>query len=165
MTVKGPFIGAGALTALGAVSTHPAWPRRRLTVWGLGLLFLSGAGRVLVGFASEDAHLALHSLGALFGLAGANIGIVLLGAARWRTAAALSLVAGLVGLASFVLFPTPAAAGAAGAVERLAAYPTYIWLMGIGAYLLVSGRRWAPAAPTSAPGQEGSVPDTRAPLT
>jgi hypothetical membrane protein len=147
------FVVSGLLTLAGAVGTWRAWPRRRLSTVGLVLLVLAGAGEVLVGFRPENVDIALHGIGALFGIGGANVGVLLLGAAVWRAQrwiAILSLAVGTVGVVSFLLLGSAPSLGLGiGLVERLAGYPVVVWMVAIGGYLLwsaaSSGRRPAVA--------------------
>jgi hypothetical protein len=136
------FVLTGLLMLGGAVATRRAWPRRRLTTAGLVMLVLAGAGEVLVGFRPENVSLGLHALGAIFGIAGANVGVLLLAGAVWRTApwtAILSLVVGVLGLVSFLLFVSAPSVGVGtGLVERLAGYPVVVWMIVIGCFLLWS---------------------------
>lgn len=143
--MNGTFIVSGLLTIAGAVLTRRAWPRRRLTTAGLALLVLAGAGQALVGFCPENEDLALHSVGAVFGIAAANLGLLLLGAGVWRTeprwVAILSLAAGAVGLVCFGLQGAAPSLGLGiGLVERLAVYPIVLWMIAVGAYALRSAR-------------------------
>src|SRR5947209_358560 len=73
------FVVSGLLTLAGAVGTRRAWPKRRLTAVGLVLLGLAGAGQVLVGFRPENVDITLHGVGALFGIGGGDLGVVLVG--------------------------------------------------------------------------------------
>lgn len=133
------FVVSGILTSAGALGTWPAWPRRRLVAIGLALLVLAGAGQVLVGLRPENTSIALHGVGALFGLAGANLGVLLLGAGLWRVrrqAAVLSMLVGVVGLISFFTFSSQPFGLGVGLVERMAGYPVVIWMIVAGAFLL-----------------------------
>jgi hypothetical membrane protein len=136
------FVVTGLLMLGGAVGTRRAWPRRRLTTAGLVLLVLAGAGEVLAGFRPENVSLGLHAIGAVFGIAGANVGVLLLAIAVWRTApwtAILSLVVGVLGLVSFLLFGSVPSVGlGTGLVERLAGYPVVVWMIVVGCFLLWS---------------------------
>lgn len=138
--MNGMFVLAGLLTLAGAVLTRRAWPRRRLTAAGLVLLGLAGAGEVLVGFRPENVDIALHELGAVFGIGGANVGVILLGAGVWRARrwiAIFSLAAGVLGVAGFLLLSSAPSLGLGiGLVERLAGYPVVAWMMVVGGYLL-----------------------------
>jgi hypothetical membrane protein len=142
------FIVTGLLTAAGAIGTWPAWPRRRLTTLGLLLLVLAGAGEVLVGLRPENISFVLHTVGTVFGLAGANLGLVFLGAVLWRPrrwTAVLTIAIGLVGLISFLTFNVVSSLGlGVGLEERLVGYPAVLWLMAAGIYLLWSDKTSGP---------------------
>jgi len=145
------FVVSGLLTLAGAVGTRRAWPKRRLTAVGLVLLGLAGAGQVLVGFRPENVDITLHGVGALFGIGGGNLGVLLVGLGVWRAdrlMGVLSVVVGVVGLVAFVLLGSAQALGLGiGLVERVAGYPLVAWLIGAGAFLFWSatsaGRRRA----------------------
>lgn len=79
--MNGAFIATGLLSLLGIIGSYHAWPRRRLTTGGLAVLALVGVGEILAGLAPENVNPGLHVAGALLGLLGANIGLLLLGAA------------------------------------------------------------------------------------
>jgi hypothetical membrane protein len=142
------FVVAGLLTLAGAALTWRAWPRRRLTTVGLVLLCLAGAGEVLVGFRPENVDIGLHELGAVFGIFGANVGVLLLGAGAWRArrwVAILSLAVGAVGVAGFLLFSAaPSFRFGIGLVERVAGYPVVVWMIVVGGFLLRSALREGP---------------------
>jgi hypothetical membrane protein len=141
------FVVAGILMLLGAVATWPAWPVRRLTVAGLALLALGGAGQALAGLCPENVDLGLHTLGAVFGIGGANIGVLLLGLAVWRVHrpfGMVSLLVGAVGLAGFLLLGSAPSMGLGiGTVERIAGYPLGTWTIAVGVFLLWSAAQQA----------------------
>jgi hypothetical membrane protein len=152
--MNGTFVACGLLVLLGAVLARRAWPRRRLTTFALALLVLGGAGQVLVGFRPENVDLGLHTLGAVFGIAGSDLAVLLLGIVLWGTsrwAALLSVLAGAIGLVCFVLTGSAAAGTVAvgvGTVERIAGYVPVVWMILVGAFLLraaLAERRPAPA--------------------
>jgi hypothetical membrane protein len=154
------FIVAGLLTLLGVVGARSAWPKRRLSVWGLALLALSGAGEILAGLAPENVSPGLHLLGAFLGIPGANIGLPLLGLAVWRARRWISIFSlglGAVGLFGFVIAPSTGMG--LGIAERLAGYPVDVWMLVLGVFLLSARHAGAPSRPTDLP--EG-VADTRA---
>ncbi len=97
---------------------------------------------MLVGFRPENVSLGLHALGAVFGIGGANVGVLLLAVAVWRTSpwtAIISLVVGVLGLVSFLLFVSAPTIGlGTGLVERLAGYPVVVWMIVVGCFLLWS---------------------------
>lgn len=151
--MNGTFVVCGLLVLLGAILTRRAWPRRRTTTVALALLVLGGAGQVLVGFRPENVDLGLHGLGAVFGIAGSDLAVLLLGIVLWRTsrwAALVSILAGAAGLVCFVLTvsATSGVAVPVGTVERIAGYVPVVWMILVGAFLLraaLAERRPVPA--------------------
>jgi len=139
------FVVCGLLSLAGPLLTWRAWPARRLTAAGLALLALGGAGEVLVGLRPENVNIGLHGLGAAFGIGGANLGVLLLGAGVWSArwwVAILSLVVGAVGVVCFLLLGSAPSLGlGVGLVERLAAYPLVVWQIVVGGFLLWSATR------------------------
>jgi hypothetical membrane protein len=130
------FILTGGLLLLGLFLTRSTWPRRRLTIWGLGFLILAGVGKIVVGLAPENANLILHLLGSL-GIPCASIGMLLLGFAtlgtrRW--VALFSLALGALGLLGLLLGNLVVAAlgHGRGAAERVADYPVVVWMIVLG---------------------------------
>jgi hypothetical membrane protein len=134
------FVISGLLTLLGAIATRHAWPRRRLTSWGLVFLALAGAGQILVGLRPDNVDIRLHALGALFGIPGSNIGMILLGAATWRARPAIGILSGVCGIVGLIGCLLTGAGVSAGAAERLAAYPPVLWTILLGGFLLWSAR-------------------------
>jgi hypothetical membrane protein len=122
--MNGTFVVVGLLHTIGAIATRRAWPPRRLATAGLVLLAIAGTGLTLAGLSPENVDLGLHSLGAVYGIVGLNVAMVLLGAVLLRAArglGVLALAAGVVGLVGFVLFtnaPLPV-----GFTERIAVFP------------------------------------------
>lgn len=140
--MNGMFIVTGLLFLLGIIGTRRAWPRRRLSIWGLAFLALAGAGEILAGLMPENVNLGLHVLSALLGIPGASISLLLLGTAVWRGqrwVGIFSQLCGTVGLFGF--FIAPSIGLAAGAAERLASYPTAVWMIVLGGFLLWSASR------------------------
>jgi hypothetical membrane protein len=134
------FVITGLLMALGAVASWPGWPRRRRSAAGLILLVLGGAGQALAGLRPEDVDLGLHSVGALFGILGSSVGVLLLGLSVRPARPALgylSLLVGFAGMVGFVLTAVaPGMRVGVGLAERLAVYPTVIWLIAVGVWLV-----------------------------
>lgn len=144
------FILTGVVLLLGLYLTRDIWPRRRLTTWGIMFLTLAGIGKIIVGLDPENVRLFLHSLGAL-GIPFANIGILLLGLAVWRTRRGVDLfsvglgILGLLGyLALLALSATPHGVGAA---ERVADYSMIVWMVVLGIGLVLGARSVIGAPP------------------
>lgn len=150
------FIVAGLLTLLGVVGTRSVWPKRRLSVWGLALLALSGAGEILVGLAPENVNLGLHLLGTFPGILGANVGVFLFGFAVWRArrwVGIFSLALGAVGLFGFLI--APSVGMSVGVAERLGGYPVDAWKIVLGVFLLSVARAGIPRRRAVFPGEKG----------
>ena len=140
--MNGMFIVTGLLFLLGILGTRRAWPRRRLTIWGLVFLALAGAGEILAGLMPENVNPGVHVFSALLGIPGASLSLLLLGTAVWRGQrwwGSFSLLCGTVGLFGF--FIAPSTGLATGVAERLASYPTTVWMMVLGGFLLWSAAR------------------------
>jgi hypothetical membrane protein len=131
------FVIAGVLTVLGAILLWRGryWVRRTLVAVGLCLMIGNGLGKLAVGLAPENENIALHALGAL-NIPIGSIAIVLLGLAMLKTTRVIgifSLVVGVLGFVSFVLFVGGHYLGLGiGGMERLAEYPAEIWLGVLG---------------------------------
>jgi hypothetical membrane protein len=129
------FVATGILMLLGLYLIRPAWPGGRLARWGAALFALAGIGKIIVGLAPGNVNYGLHSLGGL-GVILANIGMILLGSAasgtndRWMPR--LSVFLGVLGLAGEVFFFAHRAFGGAGAAERVADYPVFVWMIVLG---------------------------------
>jgi hypothetical membrane protein len=135
---NGLLIAVGALN-IGAGYLLYRWHRR---AWIMGIYVLAGLGAAGAGLLPLDTGTA-HSLFALFGFLFFNLealatAVVLRGPMR-----ALSLVAGLIGLAYVVVMVigdsgNPAIFGAIGhgGSERMIVYPAMLWTLVLGGYLL-----------------------------
>jgi hypothetical membrane protein len=138
------FIAAGVLILLGVYLTRSVWPRRRLTTWGMVLLAVAGVGKITVGLVPENTVILLHFLGALAGILGALVGILLLGLATWSTrrgVAVASLALALIGLLGPVI--TKVATGGLrdyGLFERLTEGSIFAWLALTGVVFLLAPR-------------------------
>lgn len=149
------FVLTGLLILGGLFLTRGAWPRRRLTTWGLVFLFVAGAGTILIGLSPENVNVPLHLLGALNIPAG-NIAMLLIGLAVRRDRPGLALASvllggvGLLGLLSGP--PLVALTGHGGGLaERIALYPLIVWMVAVGLSLVRSSARPASIRPTYSP--------------
>ena len=139
VVMNSTFVVVGLLLVVGAVALRRAWPQRRLTTVATVLLALAGAGQLLAGLSPEDVNGGLHVLGALFGIPLPPIAILLLAASVGpvdRMAGVLSVTLGLAGVVGLALMIAAPGLLGAGASERLAAYPTYVWTIAIGSIVL-----------------------------
>jgi hypothetical membrane protein len=145
------FIAAGILILLGVYFTRNAWPRRRLAIWGLALLALSGLGKIVIGFVPENKSLLFHEAGGI-GIPLSIVGILLLGLAVRQThprVARFSVLLAGLGVVGLVVGILATAIGHGhGAAERLEAYPAFVWaiVLGISFLLLTWSRQSARSA-------------------
>lgn len=135
------FVVVGSFHILGAVAAYRAWPRRTLSAAGLVALRVAGAGLIVAGLNPENVRAAAHTIGALVGLIGLNLAMILLGAAiapskRWL--AVMAVAAGCVGFIGLVLFLSASSAIPRGVAERLADWPGGAMVVVMGVYLLAS---------------------------
>lgn len=140
------FILLGLMILSGGALGRSAFPRGWFRAVGLTLLWLAGAGIILVGVYPENENIELHRLGAAGHFVLGNLAMVILGIAlmqsRDRHALAVySIVSGVVGLVATALFINDHFLGLGiGGMERVAAYPLPLWL-------IVVGLCWARHAP------------------
>jgi hypothetical membrane protein len=139
------LVASGVLMLLGLYFTRRAWPKRRLTAWGLGLLTVAGLCTIVVGLNPENENLRFHLVGAL-NIPAANTALLLLGLAAWGTrhrVAWLSIALGVLGWLGLPLGILLLVVGGhgGGLAERVALYPSFIWTIVLGvAFLRSSGR-------------------------
>jgi hypothetical membrane protein len=137
------FFLLGAVMAGGALLIYQEFTERaaaeRLAARiGFTALAIAGAGTALVGAFPENTVGGLHVIGAGLAIAVGTLGIFVLGLVlalpkglRWAMR-----VGAPVALLALVLFATHAYLGlGAGSMERVAAYPETIWLIGFGGYM------------------------------
>jgi hypothetical membrane protein len=150
------FVISGVLLIVGTLALWRMWPARRMTTVALLLLVISGVGKMIVGFVPENTNAALHTLGASNILIG-SVAILLISLAvlsQSRALAITGLVISIVSLSATILWTAAQYAGPAldlglgtGGMERLADYPTNVWLIIVGLVALLTTRgQIAPAA-------------------
>lgn len=108
-----------------------------MTIWGPAFLCLVTVGTVIAGLFPVNANPTPHVVGAILGMLGGQVALILLGIAVWRSRRRVgffSLVLGIVGLFGFSshrlsAFPT-------GTAEGIAGYPGVVWMIVLGAVLL-----------------------------
>jgi hypothetical membrane protein len=131
----------GLLLILAVVLIQSAFPKRRSSQLGLGLLALAGIGAIGVGLSPEDVNITIHSASALLAFAGGNIALIVLGFAmfrdtRWDGYRAFSMLCGLIGFVALVLFATRNYyALGVGGMERLIVAPVLLWALVVGVHL------------------------------
>lgn len=134
-------VALGVLLAGGVLLTARCWGRGVASRGARSLLIVAAAGAVLVGLVPEDVNLGAHVLGALFGIAVGNGGLILAGLIRRASPLGrlrpLTLPLGIVAMAATVpLFTGLTPAAWFGGMERLALYPLRCWMVIAGIYLI-----------------------------
>jgi len=138
------FLVQGVIILLGGALLYRIFPTARLRPWAFALFLTSGPGLFLVGLFPENVNLPPHKLGAGLQFVLGNLGIALLGVTLARPSrqprlAIFSIACGVVGLLATVLLVEDRFLGlGVGGMERLAAYPLPIWLIGMGLALVRS---------------------------
>ncbi len=141
------YIFNPSIILFGTTSTASAYYiKKQFNLGKIAYLFaLAGAGTMGVGIFPEDTFLinglpVIHALGAL--LAFVIGGVAAVAAYRYTKAPfkVLSVILGAAALIAAVLFFTTATSGylglGAGGMERMMAYPTLLWIISFGGYLL-----------------------------
>ncbi|MFB6140144.1 MAG: DUF998 domain-containing protein [Halosimplex sp.] len=136
------LVVAGVLNAAGGYFLYRAHRKR----WLLACFALAGVGAAGAGVFPLDTG-ALHSLSALFAFLFINLeaigsATVVDGFARW-----IAALAGVIGLVFVVLMVLGDSGNAAafgpighGGTERMIVYPTMLWLVAFGGYLVGTDR-------------------------
>ena len=131
------------LLIVGAVLLlRTAFPPRRSSTIGLGLLALAGIGAIGVGLSPEDVDLTVHTASALVAFLFGNLALIVLGFAmfrdtRWDGYRAYSILSGLVGLVALILFVAGAVGPLGfGGMERLIVAPILLWAIVAGIHLV-----------------------------
>lgn len=146
--MNGSFVLEGVLIAAGVVGMRKLLPKgRAMSAALVFFFFITGIGFVMAGLAPNDVNLSAHYTGAVLGLFGASIGMLVAGAAMLAqnsapTGLALyTLASGITASAGTILISSGVTAGiGVGGIERVAFYPYPLWLMLTGAsYLARSG--------------------------
>jgi hypothetical protein len=148
--VNASFVLTGVLVIVGALLLWRFWPTGWLTDTAMVLWILLGFGKILVGLAPENTNIGLHMMGSLNVPLG-SIAVLLLSLLisrrdLWLGLAGMAL--GLVGLVGTVLSTVGEYAGpalylglGAGGMDRVAAYPAILWLLGAGIATIVGAFR------------------------
>ncbi|MFJ7157292.1 DUF998 domain-containing protein [Streptomyces sp. NPDC101118] len=139
------WIVGGACLFLGAVLNAALFPPGRIRNAAFATLAVSGLGLTSTGLNPYNVRPTVHLLSAgtcfFFGAAGVLLlGTLLRRAGRpyWGT---LGIVCGVTSLVCAVLTGVRPDPGAQGAVERAAAWPSVLWIIGSGAVIAFSAGR------------------------
>ncbi|MEU8844003.1 hypothetical protein AB0D97_33645 [Streptomyces roseus] len=144
------WIVGGFCLILGAVLGAAVLPPDRLRNLAFAVLVASGAGLVSTGFNPYNLRPALHLLSAGTCFFCGAVGVLLLGGMirrahpYWGTTGILCGVTSIVSATLTALRPDPYVQGL---FERIAAWPSVIWVICFGAYVAVSARRASRSRP------------------
>ena len=136
------FMGVSVL--IGALLTRRNWPGK-MGAAGVGLLSIAAAGTVLSGLAPINEKVSLHLLGAMIYFPLIGIAIALLGLSVRKTEkmfSHFSLACGVICFIGFFVYGNYLALDLPrGIMERVAAYPSTLWVVACGVFLLARRRR------------------------
>jgi hypothetical membrane protein len=143
------FIVLGLVMVAGAPLIYQEFRERPWTAIGFGCVAVGGVGSLVVGLSPENVNFTIHVIGATGPFLIGNIGLLVL---AWSldVPPALRVMTGLaggIGLIGAILFAAHVYLGLGeGGMERVAAYPQTIWLIGFGLYMTrdhySGGRPW-----------------------
>jgi hypothetical membrane protein len=145
------FIVIGILALLGALLLTTYWPKSKRRTVGIWLLVFVGIAKAIVGIAPENENINLHTLGALnLPLMGIAILLLALASPRGGMRAFGLLIAFVVIVSSALLIagqvkgPELYLGLGVGGMERLASYPSNLWMLAVGLIALFGGRAAPP---------------------
>jgi len=137
--VNGAFIVFGLFMTVGAVLVRNCFPRARVSAAALVLWVASGLSSIGTGLTPLDQALELHVLVSLPVFLTQPLALLWSGLALRgrRGLAGSALTLGAISLAAAVaFFAVPAGGEFSGLLERLALWPGYMWLLGLGVVAL-----------------------------
>jgi hypothetical membrane protein len=148
--MNGSFVLTGVLVIVGAVLLWKHWPTGWLADGATVLWIMLGFGKIIVGLAPENTNIGLHLIGCLNVQLGA-LAILLLAMVITRTdpwLARFGYVLAGVGLSGTILGTIGEYAGpvlylglGGGGMQRVASYPSLIWLIVCGVTVAVRALR------------------------
>ena len=140
------FVRSGLLVIAGTGLLWSAWPAGKMTVTSQVLWIFCGLGKLGVGLAPENTNTTLHTVAAL-NIPLGSAAVLLLSLALLRMRRELALVGlGLFAMAFIGTVSSIAARFAGpvlllglgvGGMERLAGYPANVWLVVVGAVVIL----------------------------
>lgn len=132
------FMGLSVL--IGAGLTRKNWPGKTGAV-GTWLLAIAALGTIASGLAPMDQNVSMHVLGAMIYFPLSAIAIILIGVSVRKSRPLFALFSWLFGTLAFVAFLAygnyQATGLPRGLLERIAAYPSTLWVIVAGALLLL----------------------------
>jgi len=141
------FCVQGLLILVGALLIRPLFRQNFSTLAGFILLPISGLGLIGVGLWPEDTNPGMHYAAAAAHFMGSGFGMLLLGRSllarqRTRWVGLFTFTSGFITLAATVLVWQKIGLGMGlGGMERVAAYPFTVWLVGMGIGMLTARRK------------------------
>ncbi|WP_030160877.1 DUF998 domain-containing protein [Streptomyces sp. NRRL S-244] len=139
------WIIGGVCLIVGALLNAAVFPPDRLRNLAFGVLAVSGVGLVSTGFNPYNLRPAVHLLSAGTCFFCGAVGVLLLGGMLrqahrpyWGAAGILCGVTSIVSATLTALRPDPYVQGL---FERIAAWPSVVWVICFGTYIAVSTRR------------------------
>jgi hypothetical membrane protein len=152
------FVVLGVTIVSGAILLQRKLALSSMGRLGFGCMAAAGLGAMLVGLFPENSVSGLHIGGAALSFLLGNLGMIVLAVDLKRLPKVFRIytaLSGVIGLFALVLFLKQSYLGLGiGGMERIVAYPQTIWMIVVGAYLLLS-RPGSPASSGSKnrPGQ------------
>jgi hypothetical membrane protein len=132
------FMGLGVLMVVGAPLIHQEFRERPLAALGFCGMAIAGLGTFLVGLSPENVNHTVHVLGAAGPFVVGNVALIILSCTLMMpmSVRVVTGLAGGIGLVGLFLFALGVDLGLGkGGIERVAAYPQTIWLIGFGVYM------------------------------
>ena len=110
---------------------------------GLAIFVIGGGiGTMAVGLVPENSVAIIHGTGAFLSCIFGNLSLILLGSSLPLVPRRLSRGAGVIGVAGALLYASGIYLGLGiGGMERIAAYPLSVWMIGISLYFLLRPRQ------------------------
>lgn len=140
LLVNGAFIVFGVLMVLGVYLVRGWFQPGRVAIAAVVLWIVSGLSSIGTGLTPLDQALEVHALVSLPVFLAQPLALLLSGFVlhKRRVLASWAFIAGAVSVVATVIFlgVLPAGAAFGGLLERLALWPGYIWLLGLGIAIL-----------------------------
>ena len=146
------FVLLGVAMLIGSLLNRQANLAQRRSSIGFASMEIAGAGAVLVGLFPENSVSALHGLGAALAFVLGNLAIIVLGATIKipPLLRVVSVSLGVLALTALVGYASSHFVGLGqGGIERVVAFPQTVWLVVMGAYMLMELRRTPPLSAQS----------------
>lgn len=140
LVINGAFLVFGALLAVGIYLVRDWFQPARMGTAAVVLWIVSGLSSIGTGLTPLDQALEIHALVSLPVFIAQPLALLLSGVVlgKRRGIASWAFVAGAVSVVATIIFLgiLPAGGAFGGLLERLALWPGYIWLLGLGTAML-----------------------------